>query len=118
MPSYGLFFSEELGVGIYPVQVMAPDHAMDIVRADHPQARMRVIPAERLDGTDRWKMLFAWLDAIGSHQRHLGLLGPIKQHQITVERPTPPMASPTTTSCSVPIGDGINSRFRSVRSSM
>lgn len=64
MPRNAVFFSDALGVGIYPVQAMDPDHAMDIVRADHPQAQMSVIPAERLEDTDRWKLLFAWLDAI------------------------------------------------------
>jgi hypothetical protein len=37
---------------------------INIVRADHPEALMSVIPAERLEDTDRWKLLFAWLDGI------------------------------------------------------
>lgn len=64
MSGYDVFFSDEMGVGVYPVQAMDPDHAMDIVRANHPEARMSVVPAERLEGTDRWKLLFAWLDTI------------------------------------------------------
>lgn len=50
MTSYAMFFLDQLGVDVYPVQAMDPVHAMAIVR----------LPGR----SDHWKLLFAWLDAI------------------------------------------------------
>lgn len=61
---FALFFSNDLGAGIQPIDAMDAAHAMDIAHAEHPGARLAVVPAETIEGLDRHRLLAGWLEEI------------------------------------------------------
>ena len=65
MPQFAVFFSDDANFGIEMVQAMDAAHAQDIARAKHPTGRLSAVPAERLDGQNRHKLLAAWLRGDG-----------------------------------------------------
>jgi hypothetical protein len=65
MPQFAVFFADGAGFGIEMVQALDTAHAQDIARAQHPTGRLSAIPAERLKGQDRQKLLRAWLSGEG-----------------------------------------------------
>ena len=65
MPQFAVFFSDDAGFGIEMVQALDAAHAQDIARAQHPTGRLSAVPAELLDGQDRYKLLAAWIRGEG-----------------------------------------------------
>jgi hypothetical protein len=59
---YAVFFSTEQGFGIEMVQALDEPHAVDIVQAHQPDAVTEVVPAAFLDGKDKMKLLWQWMD--------------------------------------------------------
>ncbi len=69
---YAVLFSGSLGDGIEMVQALDEAHAIDIVKAMHPDAQMKVIPASTIEGLDKFRLLYAWPDRAQSEHDHLG----------------------------------------------
>lgn len=66
MPQFAVFLAEAQACAIHPVRAMDAAHAVDIVRAQHPDAhRLAVITAEHLDGVNRMELLAEWCAARG-----------------------------------------------------
>lgn len=65
MSRYEVFFSDAAGFGILPVEAYDRNHAIDIARAQHPDARMAVMASELLEGQDRHALLAEWMGADG-----------------------------------------------------
>jgi hypothetical protein len=66
MPKYAVFLAESDHCEMLPVQAMDADHAVDIVRAGHPNAfRLAVIAIEHLEGVNQTQLLADWCAAKG-----------------------------------------------------
>ena len=61
---YAVFFSTDEGFGIEMVQALDEVHAVDIVQALQPRAVAQVVPAASLDGKDKQRLLWDWMDAL------------------------------------------------------
>lgn len=61
---YAVFFSTDEGFGIEMVQALDEPHAVDIVQALQPGAVARAVPATSLDGKDKQRLLWDWMDAL------------------------------------------------------
>ena len=59
-----MFFSGSLGDGIEIVQAIDEAHAVDIVQALQPGAVAQAVPATLLDGKNRHRQLWDWMDAL------------------------------------------------------
>jgi hypothetical protein len=59
-----VFFCTDQGFGIEMVQVLDEPHAVDIVQALQPGALAEALPAISLEGKDRHRLLWAWMDAL------------------------------------------------------
>jgi hypothetical protein len=53
-----------LGDGIEMVQALDEPHAVDIVQALQPSAVTHAVPAASLDGKDKHRLLWNWMDAL------------------------------------------------------
>jgi hypothetical protein len=69
---YAVLFSGSLGDGIEMVQALDEAHAVDIVLAQHPDAQVKAVPAASLEGMDKHRLLFNWLDHACSEHDHPG----------------------------------------------
>jgi len=64
MPQYAVFLADPQACQIHPVRAMDPAHAVDIVRAQHPDAyRLAVIAAEHQEGVNKMELLDDWCSA-------------------------------------------------------
>jgi hypothetical protein len=61
---YAVFFSTDEGFGIEMVQALDEAHAVDIVQALQPGAVAQPVPAALLDGKDKQRLLWDWMDAL------------------------------------------------------
>jgi hypothetical protein len=59
-----VFFSTDEGFGIEMVQALDEAHALDIVQAVQPGAVAHAVPAASLDGKDKHRLLWDWMDAL------------------------------------------------------
>jgi hypothetical protein len=59
-----VFFSGSLGDGIEMVQALYEAHAMDIVLAQHPDARVKAVPAASIEGMNKHRLLFSWQELL------------------------------------------------------
>ncbi len=59
-----MFFCTDDGFGIEMVQALDEAHAVDIVQALQPSAVTHAVPAASLDGKDRHRLLWDWMDAL------------------------------------------------------
>ncbi|MBC1262353.1 hypothetical protein FQK07_14030 [Synechococcus sp. BSF8S] len=59
-----MFFSSSLGDGIEIVEALDEAHAADITQAQFPDARLKVLPASAIEGKDRHRLFFRWLDEL------------------------------------------------------
>jgi hypothetical protein len=59
-----VFFCTDDGFGIEMVQALDEAHAVDIVQALQPSAVTHAVPAASLDGKDRHRLLWDWMDAL------------------------------------------------------
>ena len=61
---YAVFFCTDDGFGIEMVQALDDLHAVDIVQALQPSAVTHAVPAASLDGKDKHRLLWDWMDAL------------------------------------------------------
>ena len=61
---YAAFFSGSLGNGIEMVQALDEAHAVDIVLAQHPDAHVKAVPAASIEGMNKHRLLFSWLESL------------------------------------------------------
>lgn len=61
---FAVFFSSSLGDGIEMVEALDEAHAADITQAQFPDALLKVVPASAIEGKDRHRLLFRWLDTL------------------------------------------------------
>ena len=61
---YAVFFCTDEGFGIEMVQALDEPHAVDIVQALQPSAVTHAVPAASLDGKDKHRLLWDWMDAL------------------------------------------------------
>jgi hypothetical protein len=61
---YAVFFCTDEGFGIEMVQALDEAHAVDIVQALQPSAVTHAVPAASLDGKDKHRLLWDWMDAL------------------------------------------------------
>jgi len=61
---YAVFFSGSLGDGIEMVQALDEAHAVDIVLAQHPDAHVKAVPAASIEGMNKHRLLFSWLESL------------------------------------------------------
>jgi hypothetical protein len=61
---YAVFFCTDQGFGIEMVQALDEAHAEDIAEALQPGAIAKAVPAASLDGKDRHRLLWDWMDAL------------------------------------------------------
>jgi hypothetical protein len=59
-----VFFCTDDGFGIEMVQALDEPHAMDIVQALQPGALDEAVPASVLEGKERHRLLWDWMDAL------------------------------------------------------
>jgi hypothetical protein len=59
-----VFFCTDDGFGIETVQALDEAHAVDIVQALQPGALAEAVPASVLEGKDRHRLLWDWMDAL------------------------------------------------------
>ena len=67
---YAVFFSGSLGDGIEMVQALDEAHAIDMVKAMHNGAQVKAVPAALIEGMDKHRLLFDWLDLAHSEHDH------------------------------------------------
>jgi hypothetical protein len=70
-----VFFCTDEGFGIEMVQALDEAHAVDIVQALQSGAVARAVPAASLDGKDRQRQLWHWMDALEQSMAREG--GPV-----------------------------------------
>jgi hypothetical protein len=61
---YAVFFCTDEGFGIEMVQALDEAHAVDIVQALQSGAVARAVPATSLDGKNKQRLLWDWMDAL------------------------------------------------------
>jgi hypothetical protein len=61
---YAVFFSTDEGFGIEMVLALDEPHAVDIVQAVQPVAIARAVPAASLEGKNKHRLLFSWLESL------------------------------------------------------
>ena len=61
---FAVFFCTDQGFGIQMVQALDEPHAVDIVQALEPGALAEAVPAISLEGKDRHRLLWDWMDAL------------------------------------------------------
>jgi hypothetical protein len=61
---YAVFFSTDEGFGIEMVQALDDSHAVDMVQALQSGAVARAVPAASLDGKNKQRLLWDWMDAL------------------------------------------------------
>jgi hypothetical protein len=61
---YAVFFCTDEGFGIEIVQALDEAHAVDMVQALQSGAVARAVPAALLDGKDKQRLLWDWMDAL------------------------------------------------------
>jgi hypothetical protein len=61
---YAVFFCADDGFGIEMVQALDEAHAVDIVQALQSGAVARAVPATSLDGKNKQRLLWDWMDAL------------------------------------------------------
>ena len=59
-----MFFSVSLGDGIEMVQALDEAHAVDIVLAQHPDSHVKAVPAASIEGMNKHRLLFSWLESL------------------------------------------------------
>ena len=59
-----MFFSGSLGDGIEMVQALDEAHAVDIVLAQHPDAHVKAVPTDSIEGMNKHRLLFSWLESL------------------------------------------------------
>ncbi len=59
-----MFFCTDQGFGIEMVQALDEAHAVDIVQALQPGAVAQAVPATSVEGKDRHKLLWDWMDTL------------------------------------------------------
>jgi hypothetical protein len=53
-----------LGDGIEMVQALDEAHAVDIGLAQHPDAHVKAVPAASIEGMNKPRLLFSWLETL------------------------------------------------------
>jgi hypothetical protein len=61
---YAVLFSGSLGNGIEMVQALDEAHAVDIVLAQHPDAHVKAVPTDSIEGMNKHRLLFSWLESL------------------------------------------------------
>jgi hypothetical protein len=61
---YAVLFSGSLGNGIEMVQALDEAHAVDIVLAQHPDAHVKAVPTDSIEGMNKHSLLFSWLESL------------------------------------------------------
>lgn len=61
---YAVFFCTDDGFGIEMAQVLDEAHAVDIVQSLQSGVVARAVPATSLDGKDKQRLLWDWMDAL------------------------------------------------------
>jgi hypothetical protein len=59
-----VFFCTDDGFGVEMVQAFGEVHALDIVQALQPGGLAEAVPARSLEGKDRHRLLWDWMDAL------------------------------------------------------
>lgn len=59
-----MFFCTDEGFGIEMVQALDEAHAVDMVQALQSAAVARAVPAALLDGKNKQRLLWDWMDAL------------------------------------------------------
>ena len=59
-----MFFSGSVGDGIEMVQALDEAHAVDIVLAQHPDAQLKAVQAASIEGMNKHRLLFSWLELL------------------------------------------------------
>jgi hypothetical protein len=54
------------------VQALDEAHAVDMVLAKHPDAQVKAVPAASIEGMNKHRLLFDWLDHACSEHDHPG----------------------------------------------
>jgi hypothetical protein len=79
-----VFFCTNEGFGIEMVQALDEAHAVDIVQALQSGAVARAVPAACLDGKDKQRLLWDWMDALEQSMASEG--GPAIPNPLTLGR--------------------------------
>ncbi|MCP9904619.1 hypothetical protein KBY85_10805 [Cyanobium sp. BA5m-10] len=53
-----------MGDGIVMVHALDEAHAVDIVLAQHPDAHVKAVPAASIEGMNKHRLLFSWLESL------------------------------------------------------
>jgi hypothetical protein len=61
MIGFSVFFDGPLGFGIQPVNAVDSDHAVEIVSAMHPGARLAAVETSELEGCNKHRLLAGWI---------------------------------------------------------
>jgi hypothetical protein len=77
-----VFFCTDDGFGIEMVQALDDPHAVDIVQALQPGAVTHAVPAASLDGKDKHRLLWDWMDALEQSMAREG--GPAIPNPLTL----------------------------------
>lgn len=58
------FFSNEQGAGVLPIKALDPPHAIDMVKAQYPDAKLAVVPVEAVEGMSSQELLLRWIEGL------------------------------------------------------
>jgi hypothetical protein len=61
MISFSVFFDGPLGFGIQPDDAVDSDHAIEIVSAMHPGARLAAVETSEIVGCNKHRLLAGWI---------------------------------------------------------
>jgi hypothetical protein len=79
---YPVFFCTNDGFGIEMVQALDEAHAVDIVQALQSGAVARAVPAASLEGKNKQRLLWDWMDALEQSMAREG--GPAIPNPLTL----------------------------------
>jgi hypothetical protein len=77
-----VFFYTDEGFGNEMVQALDEPHAVDIVQVLQPSAVTHAVPAASLDGKDKHRLLWDWMDALEQSMAREG--GPAIPNPLTL----------------------------------
>ena len=77
-----MFFYTDEGFGNEMVQALDEPHAVDIVQVLQPSAVTHAVPAASLDGKDKHRLLWDWMDALEQSMAREG--GPAIPNPLTL----------------------------------
>jgi hypothetical protein len=49
---------------VLPIKALDPPHAIDIVKAQYPDAKLAVVPVEAVEGMSKQELLLRWIEGL------------------------------------------------------